>query len=137
GLSLPYIRTLPITAMPYPFDGIRVKIERAREQIVNLNAFVTDFAEKTYFFTLEDDPVQNRKEYRLHVGPGEDEGLARISVLSGEILHHLRSCFDHLIWQLIIKAGNDPTTRSEFPVFLNAADYVKRSSKKIKGVIEG
>ncbi|MDQ2925028.1 MAG: hypothetical protein M3R43_05665, partial [Acidobacteriota bacterium] len=62
----------------------------------------------------------------------------RFSVLSGEIVHHLRSCFDHIAWhfsssQYRIEAENV----IEFPVFREdpvSKDKIRRFERKIKGI---
>lgn len=38
------------------------------------------------------------------------------SILVGEILHHLRSVLDQLIWQLMLASGRQPDSKTEFPI---------------------
>jgi hypothetical protein len=40
----------------------------------------------------------------------------RIAVIAGEIVHHLRSCFDYVVWALASKNGLPDTERVNFPV---------------------
>jgi hypothetical protein len=57
------------------------------------------------------------------------------SVLAGEIVHHLRSVLDHLVWQLVLVNGNRPTERNEFPICDTRSKFdesIKR--KKLTGV---
>jgi hypothetical protein len=42
------------------------------------------------------------------------ETLARISVLSGDAVHCLRSCLDHIVWELSTETGK---ASCEFPIF--------------------
>jgi hypothetical protein len=45
----------------------------------------------------------------------------RFSVLAGEVIHHLRSCLDHLVWQLSSEPFRSAhSDRIEFPVYERA-----------------
>ena len=100
----------------HPLDGIQEKLNRADENIGNLNREIVSF--------FNDGPYP--------VLPDKDDGLfqeavdyhssriipQRFSVLAGEIIHHLRSCLDHLAWILSNeeKRVRDPQG-IEFPIF--------------------
>lgn len=120
-----------------PLEGIRIKIQRANEQIKDLDSFVEAFKVETYVITHQDYPSRNLRGYRLNVDAGEDRGLKLISIRAGEIIHHLRSCFDHLIEQLILKANNTPARTNQFPVVLIPGNYKAEASRRIHGVIKG
>jgi hypothetical protein len=59
---------------------------------------------------------------------------ARIPILVGEVLQHLRSALDHLVGELERKNGLQRTSEFEFPIFWDRARYTKDSPRKIKGV---
>jgi len=47
------------------------------------------------------------------------EGLPvplRISVIAGEVLHHLRSALDHVVWELSLRTNDSPKPRIQFPI---------------------
>jgi hypothetical protein len=57
------------------------------------------------------------------------------SVLAGEVVHHLRSSLDHLVYQLVLANGQQPTERHEFPICASAQKFAEAISRgKIRGV---
>ncbi len=58
---------------------------------------------------------------------GTPEVPASCAALFGEFLYDLRSCLDHLAWQLVRATGNTPTTETQFPIFKNQAAFEKRA----------
>lgn len=56
------------------------------------------------------------------------------AVSVGEIVHHLRSCFDHAVWQLVIANAGTPSKRHQFPVYIDAAMYKTEARRQIAGV---
>ncbi len=48
-----------------------------------------------------------------------------LSLVIGDIVHNLRSAFDHLAYQAVIAGGDTPTTNTEFPVSWDSADKHK------------
>jgi hypothetical protein len=60
------------------------------------------------------------KQPSLHVG-----------VVIGDAIHNLRSCLDHLAWQLAMLTmldGNQPPRSTEFPIFKDRADYFAKDA---------
>jgi hypothetical protein len=55
-------------------------------------------------------------------------------VLAGEIVHHLRSCFDHVAWHFCAGPVKNPR-QVEFPIFIQRLD--KRSLERFEGKIQG
>lgn len=68
-------------------------------------------------------------------GPIADFPL-ELPIVAGEVCHQLRSCLDHLVWQLVVaNTGKPPAgTKSGFPIFLTNEGYLKRSPSMIDGV---
>lgn len=102
--------------MSHPLDGCRAKIQRAEENIHLLDREIAAF--------LHRDPPpykivgQHQKEGLEYafVAFGDPEAPLRFAVLAGEIIHHLRSSLDHLIYALIIQNGGTPTRNNQFPI---------------------
>jgi hypothetical protein len=138
--------------MTHPLDGIRDKLKRADQCIRDLDSEIATFIAKfpTFDFPVTvpgEDPVFTDerskvwKEFGLEFLQREREEPIplRHAVLAGEIIHHLRSCFDHLAWQL-----SDETCRNtgkngnaiEFPVFdvdtAKDKEELRRYSRKVK-----
>ena len=102
--------------MTISFDGIAEKLKRSNENILNLKAEVASFfQEGKYPILPEDDDkiLLEAIEYhkQLVIPP-------RFSVLAGEVIHHLRSCLDHVVWQFSSpQYRKDGWRKIEFPVF--------------------
>ena len=131
----------------HPLDSARERLKRANENIVNLNGEVTDFlAPFPRLKTTEinrvwsDDETQTFEE--LKKLSRDSKVPPRLSVLVGEIIHHLRSAFDHAAWQLSSPAArNDPKIAKyiEFPVFpkepkRGTEDKPSSYDRKVKGI---
>lgn len=61
----------------------------------------------------------------------------RFSVIAGEVIHHLRSCLDHVVWQLSDTTyRRDHSGRIEFPVFgkMPKGGELGKYEEKVKGV---
>jgi hypothetical protein len=97
------------------FTAIGEKLKRAEENINNL------CSEMDRFFQESDYPTFPENDRELHLQAIEYHRNRfippRFSVLAGEIIHHLRSCFDHVNWHFSVgpKINNMPV---DFPVFL-------------------
>lgn len=116
------------------FKGIAAKLERAKENISNLELEIAAFFDEgDYPILPEDDRKILLKAIEYHknriIPP-------RLNVLSGEIVHHLRSCFDHIVWHFSIGA-TDEDTGVDFPVFkkepINAEDR-RRYKRKVERI---
>lgn len=119
-------------------DGCWAKIERANEHIGYLAAELQRYADT------------NTDRYRLITDIHRDTGLCivkifdnnpshvvptRLAVIAGEILHHLRSSLDHLVWALVLCKHPAPEFRVAFPVCETSAKYEKALREGImKGV---
>jgi hypothetical protein len=58
----------------------------------------------------------------------------------GEVIHQLRSSFDHLAWKLVEKNGIDPDSvrpRVEFPVYRDRQEYGTSGKGKIHSAVKG
>jgi hypothetical protein len=119
------------------------KIDRANQNILNLDTLFTAFIDRRPY-TVVDEPDPNPKTRGFKVTSVEDVGLP-LRVLVGEIAHHLRSAFDLMVYQLMIKAGITDQKRLEncaFPVITkknlsipkDRKEYEDIMSRKIKGV---
>ena len=108
--------------------GARAKVDRALEQFHSLQAEIGPWIEsqpQDLWFGF--DAETQRWSYAL-INGGEDAPL-RFAVIIGEIVHDLRSALDHLVGQLVLAEGNDPTDRNQFPIY---SDKVDRDPKQWK-----
>jgi len=123
--------------MQEAFHGIEEKLERANENIVNLQSEVSGFFQECAYPVipkLSDEKILEALSYhRTMVIP------LRFSVLAGEVVHHLRSCLDHVVWELSSDSyRSSPNFRYiEFPILDKRPapkDEFTRYARKIKGV---
>jgi hypothetical protein len=122
--------------MLQPFDGIAEKLYRSKENIVNLETEIGRFFQESEYPVLSDD---NKKLIPEALQYHRDRPVPlRFALLAGEVVHHLRSILDHIVWQF-----SDPTYREahprwiEFPVLETRPpekDLFTSYTRKIKGV---
>ena len=83
---------------------IRVKVERAKEHIRDLEAEVRSFLSKSpYVVGAKRDP-QTRK--LIYYVANVSETPIKIAPIAGDVIQNLRSALDHLAYQLVI-VGTD------------------------------
>ena len=98
-----------------PLDGILAKFERADENIRDLDQEISDY------FRATPTPYEVIREFQ---NEGRDYVVRvrsiptplRFAVLTGEVLHHLRTILDYLIWVLVAHAGGKPSNTHQFPI---------------------
>lgn len=52
----------------------------------------------------------------------------------GEVVHHLRSCLDNLVWQVVAESGGTPSDTHEFPIARDRQWFEKVAPRKLRGV---
>lgn len=105
-----------MTAVPpltTDLSGVRAKIDRAKDQVVKLDAEIGVFIDgRPYEVITERNTNKGQDVYRVRVR--QDPPL-RFGVIVGEVIHDLRSALDHVAWQLVPNAKR--TRSTGFPVF--------------------
>lgn len=124
--------------MAKEFDGIREKLKRADENIRNLDSEIVSFIEGGKYPVLLDAngeiPDEAIAYHKNRVIP------PRFGVLVGEIIHHCRSCLDHIVWHFSTDIPyRDKNVRFiEFPILEKRPREETRFTKydrKIKGIL--
>ncbi|MBI1954902.1 MAG: hypothetical protein HYS38_00750 [Acidobacteria bacterium] len=123
-------------AGPHPLAGIREKLKRAEENIINLEREINLFLDYGGYGSVSDNNVQAIEKLReLHLGR---EVPIRFSVLAGEIIHQMRSALDHLAWQLSNKTYREKCPAAiEFPIFKKdptKENKTKEYTRKVQGI---
>src|SRR6266446_2245218 len=114
--------------------SIKAKIERAKEQIRNLKSEIDAFLEsKSYTVISDDEPETGDRVFRISALREPPLGWDRWRVIVGEIVHDLRSSFDHLIWRLILANGGTPDDRTAFPVARSVKEFEAGYQRIVKG----
>ena len=96
--------------------GVRLKIERAKEHIRNLDTAIGIFLrDEPYRLGAKPHPVPQIDHTTLYIAevqPVPDQ----FSLIIGDAVHNLRSALDYLMWQLVDAAGGILDKNIYFPV---------------------
>lgn len=114
---------------------IRVKVERAKQHIADLDRAVNLFFDSgNYEIGTKDDPnTRERILYLARLNPIP----TTIAVIAGDALYDLRSALDHLAYQLFVigTGGLTIDRRIEFPIADTAAELkLGTFRRKVKGM---
>jgi hypothetical protein len=115
------------------FTPVRVKIERAKELVRDLETRLTAFkGDYPYDVISEIDAQTSQRTFRFRT---RHDIPVEISLRTGEVLQNLRSALDYVVCALVEKKTPGGTTRfTGFPVFPNAQEYKAGSPRKIHGM---
>lgn len=119
--------------MTHPLDGCQAKLERAHESIISLDTEIQQYLKESPHPKVTgafkpDGLIYEFTAYGRPIAP------LRFQVITGEIIHQLRSCLDHLIYALVTHNGNKPSKSNQFPTCSNEPDFKSRASKLLQGV---
>ena len=119
------------------FRGIDAKIDRARNQVMALSADIDELCAKirqAIVHEIDTDAGEQKWVYR----DAAPEAPMEWSIRVGEILYNLRSALDHLVWQLVLASGNEPTRFNQFPILDCEKQWTPaRIVKDLEGVSDG
>lgn len=120
--------------MPQEFAGIDEKLKRTDENIRNLETEISRFFQDGKYPIVPEHDRELLLE-AIHYHKNRVIPL-RFSVLAGEIVHHLRSCLDHLIWIFSDLNLVKNSKRIEFPIFEHPLDKdsISLYEGKVKGI---
>jgi hypothetical protein len=125
----------PSNPAEHPFAGIHEKLKRADENIVNLKTEIGAFLNEGMYPVI---PHPDSTTWQEAVNYHRSKPIPkRFSVLAGEIVHHLRSSLDHIIWHFSDVKSANVQTSIEFPVFETEPiekDKIRNYERKIKGI---
>ncbi len=117
-------------------DGVRLKIERAKKHIADLDIAIKSFCDsKPYTLDAKPHPVaeiEHTTVYVASVQPVPND----ITLFVGDAVHNLRSALDHLAWQLVEAGGGVPDKDTSFPVCCDPKGSQKYASAIGKGEIK-
>jgi hypothetical protein len=119
----------------HPLDGIIAKLQRADESIGNLNSEINAFIRNNaHQHSIVSHFENEGREYVIEAR-GSMEVPLRLAVLTGEIVHHLRSMLDHLVTALAGRNGQRPLNNHQFPICRKQEKFIKAvKSGNITGV---
>jgi hypothetical protein len=91
-------------ASPKDINALTAKLVRAEEHIRNLREFWNEFREKAYPIETEDMSGAYRKYSLGSVAPMPPN----IPLITGDVVHNLRTALDHFAHRLVCVGTNDP-----------------------------
>jgi hypothetical protein len=99
------------------FASAHLKIKRANRHIAEIQSLFSNFGRSNFFnLTIDKDPGTGGNflcfEIDLFHFPFDE-----VAVATGDAVHNLRSCLDHLYYQVISQCGGLPSKYSRFPIF--------------------
>jgi hypothetical protein len=122
-------------------DGVRAKLERARDHAKSLNAKVLRFRRR-HPYEVVHDRDRRTGEHLLRLLPVEQPPL-QWAVEAGEVLHDLRSALDHLVYQLVglnkdpprgQLSPRSPWNALRFPICTGPADFWLAARRGLWGI---
>lgn len=123
--------------MPHhPLDGCRAKIARAYKlSSVFEQLSLTQMERPPFTVDTVIDTKNKMIEFVVRsTGPIAEFSL-ELPIVAGEVCHQLRSCLDHLVWQLVVaRTGALPKGKSGFPIYLEAERYSQGGQLMIAGI---
>lgn len=121
------------SAFPLELEGVWLKVARAQEHLEAYEDAVKAFiAERPFDFSPECDLTTREKVWRIRGNPLPPP--IRISGIVGDVIQNLRSAFDHLAWQMVLKANGTPSNRTSFPLELTSEAFKNRANTKLRGM---
>lgn len=116
-------------------NGVRLKVERAKKHLVDLDTVIVDFGKShPYTFVVKKNLKTGEGEHNVvKVAPVPVD----VATISGDLVHNLRSALDHLIWQLVIANGGKPEEKPRayaFPIWDSKAEYETQFPGKAHGI---
>ncbi|MGB9198811.1 MAG: hypothetical protein WCB53_17955 [Terriglobales bacterium] len=117
------------------FAGIDEKLVGANENIRNLEIEISRFFQEGKYPIL---PEHDKEELLKAIEYHKNRVIPlRFSVLTGEAVHHLRSCLDHIAWTFsTIQYREENFRKIEFPVF-EKRPVDKNSLARYEGKVKG
>ena len=109
---------------PANLTGVRAKLRRANVHLDSLNhelARLTQERSDTSFI----EHGRDGEWYTLFVNPIPKFPI-ELSLIAGDIFTNLRDTLDHIVWQLILREGNEPKQTNDFPIFTSESDFINK-----------
>lgn len=112
---------MPSLLTPDALAGIHEKLKRANENIVNLNSEIDAFIKVSPNSGIAEAKPQLPEDWiKSHA---QQPIPPRFAVVAGEVIHHLRSCLDHIAWDLSTDTYRKKAeTKIAFPILIDRPD---------------
>src|SRR5689334_20404507 len=106
----------PQTIHSHPLDGAVAKFNRCKEVwdelLAEYQAFVQSDPPPYYSEgSFDRESWEWVERFRVRANPP-----LHLGILLGDCLHNLRSCLDHIVWQVTLLDGAKPNRQTQFPI---------------------
>ena len=120
--------------MSHPLDGAHLRVEWAAKRLEELRALVSKYAENE----VETNDIDAEFDIgSLILTPSQmGEPPAALSIHLGEVVYHLRSALDYLIFELARADSGKPMQRTQFPIESTPSGFAGRRNTYLLGVSE-
>ena len=116
---------------------ILAKLDRARVHDDQFNQKWSLFATSSIYTVTTDQEAP----WTVHMtwtyqpdSPETQAALTELSLVYADLLGNLRATLDYLTWQLVIVAGNTPTSQTGFPAAKNSSNFGSLRTQKLGGI---
>ena len=115
-------------------DAIRLKIERANQHIEELNGVIQGFmATNPYRVVSKRDAKTS--EHVIYVETAHPLPLM-VPLIAGDVIQNLYSSLDYLATELVAANGQNPSTKTAFPIVKNVP-FTKEEKARYEGQVDG
>jgi len=111
--------------------GPRLRLNRADEHLESLYPAVQAYMSQAPYLIGEMEREGAWRVQRIVIREHPDPSWA---LLVSEVVHHLRSALDYLVWQLVLLNGAEPYCRNQFPIYTKRAPRAGRLDAMLRGV---
>lgn len=116
--------------------GIHAKLGRANETLCELKREIDIFLDNPAHFKREKGFLVSPLEYTFRISQLTDGPPTKLSILTGEIIHHYRSCLDIMICALVERGGGT-LKKQMFPMFISKTGFESKRESYIGGISVG
>ncbi len=115
-------------------SSVWAKLDRAREHATALSDLLNEY--------ISGDDVSVAHDFYMDTGWNElrvvvrnEPPVTRLGLISGDVMSNARSALDHLIWQLVLRAGtHEPSRTNQFPVVRESTKWPSTAASQLRGV---
>jgi hypothetical protein len=120
-----------LSVMSQPLSAARLKLERAKQHIMDFNREGAKFFSSGAFeFTVGDDPKAGQRSVRVKAHKPVPEQLG---LIMGDAIHNMRAALDLMTWEVLAPHKPWPPSSVQFPVGKDRNHFLKEMipSRKI------
>jgi len=118
----------------HPLDDAYVRLDRAMEHLSELKTAAETFIDSEYETAESSAQVDFEPGNQVKITRPESPIPAKIRILISEILFHLRSSLDYLVYQLAILDSNVVQSGTQFLITDSKEQFEGQTKSRLKGI---